>query len=86
MILVFFTFESFLGHHIPALEFVESLAFSVLVSYKRVSYKKMIVCSIQFSGLPAHPGHAPGLQPSRGIVTIYCHLVPPRVAIHFFLA
>ena len=43
MILVFFTFGSFLGHHIPALEFLKILAFSVLVSYKRVSYKKMSV-------------------------------------------
>ncbi len=45
MILVFFTFESFLGPHIPGLEFLKFLAFSVLVSYKRVSYKKKSVMS-----------------------------------------
>ena len=53
-----FTFGSFLGHHIPALEFLKILAFSVLVSYKRVSYKKKSVsCMAQRS-------------PYEGLITI----------------
>ncbi len=33
-----FTFGSFLGHHIPALEFLKFLDFSVLVSYSHYTH------------------------------------------------
>ena len=46
--LIFYIWKFLLGHHIPALEFLKFLAFSVLVSYKRVSYIKK-ECTIMYA-------------------------------------